>query len=336
MNRVSKFLSIAAATAAMTGVAFAEDPTPDDAGGAAGAGAAAGGTATVGTDGAKVDASATVGIFTAATWPKAYVDRPQNAAKGMIEITPTFSFYRVTSTDAMGNSTSDNSSAINVAARYGVNDKIELLAAFGGSSINGGTIPEHGIIVTGLKDGEPGGDRFKGDIKIGAGIVVAKGKLDLEVKAAFFDDLLFKNAAILAGADVRYHVTPKIWIGTPQNRTGLTLGVKNLEFGGMEVPGTKPLRLSIPAAVAFQATPDLAIQANTRLLDINLNDDAKGGPMGDSATFFGQDAFGGIPLDVDVTFALSNTMDVVGNLNLVNLKKTGDFLVISGGINIRM
>jgi len=327
MKRMSKFFLVAAASAAMTNVALADDPAPDA-------------TTTPPPDGTaptaptvKADANVSAGVFTAATWPKEYVLRPQSAAKGMIEITPTFGIYRVTSDDGMGNSASKTSTSLNVAARYGISDKLELLAAFGGTTINSG-LPEHGIIVTGLSDGEPGGDRFKGDIKVGAGLVLAKGKLDAEVKVAFFDDLLLKNAAILAGADIRFHINEKMWIGTPQNRVGLFAGVKGLEFGGMEVPGTKPLRLSIPAAFAFQATPELALQVNTRLLDINLNDDAKVGDKG--VTFFSQDEFGGVPLDVDVTFALNNKMDVIGNLNLVDLKNAGDFLVISAGLNVRM
>jgi len=327
MKRMSKFFLVAAASAAMTNVALADEPKPDDT------------TATPPPDGttppptgAKVEANVAAGVFTAATWPKEYVLRPQSAAKGMVEVTPTFGIYRVTSDDGMGNSASKTSTAINVAARYGISDKLELLAAFGGNTINSG-FPEHGIIVTGLADGEPGGDRFKGDIKIGAGIAVAKGKLDVEIKAAFFDDLLLKNAAILAGADVRFHINEKMWIGTPVNRQGLLVGLKGPEIGGMEID-VKPIRLSIPAAFAFQATPELALQVNTRLLDINLNDDAK---VADKAvTFFSQDEFGGIPLDVDVTFALNNKMDVIGNINLVDLKNAGDFLVISGGLNIRM
>ncbi len=325
MNRVSTFLSIAAATAAMTGVAFAEDPKPDDAGGAAGAGAAAGGTATVGTDGAKVDASATVGMFTAATWPKAYVDRPQVAGKGMIEVTPIFDFARKTTT-VMGTSSSTNATQINLGGRYGINDKIEALASF------------NRIILS--PSPTSGGDRVKGQLTAGVGIGLAKGKLDAEVKVAVGYDLLAKNAPLLAGVDVRYHLGPKMWVGTPVNRPGLVLFLKGTDITLPTVPPTtvtiSPIFFNIPVAFAYQATPDLAIQANTALMRLNLNDDAKGGPMGSTATFFGTDDFGGIPLDIDAIYAISNKMDVIGNLNFGDLKHIGDNLGITAGVNIRM
>ena len=331
---LSKCLFIAAASMAMTGVAFADEPPADpNAGGGAGASATVGGEASVGPDGAKMDANAAVagGVYTAATWPLDFANRPQNAAKGMFEVTPTAGFYRQTNTT--GDSTTDTS--INVAARYGISDKLELLFGFGGTQFQGGVF-EHGIILTGLEDGEEGSNRFKGTLKFGAGLNLVQGKFDAEVKAGLFYDPIFKNSALVAGVDVRYHVSDKLWIGTPQNRPGLVFGLTNFEFGGMEIPDTKPIRISIPAAVAFQATPALAIQANTRLFDINLNDAAKGGPNGDAVTFFSTDEFGGIPLDFDVVFALEHNLDVIGNLNLVDLKNAGDFLVISAGINYRM
>ena len=324
---LSKCLFVAAASVAMTGVAFADDPPADPP-----AGATVSGEASVSPDGAKVDANASAagGAYTAMTWPLDFVNRPQNAAKGMIEITPTAGFYR--QTNATGDSSTDTS--INVAARYGISDKLELLFGFGGTQFQGGVF-EHGIILTGIEDGEEGSNRFKGTIKFGVGLNLARGKFDAEVKAGLFYDPIFKNSALVAGVDAHYHISDKLWIGTPQNRPGLIFGLTNFEFGGMEIEDSKPIRISIPAAVAFQATPELAIQANTRLFDINLNDAAKG--AGDDAvTFFSTDEFGGIPLDFDVVYALSHELDVIGNVNLVDLKNAGDFLVISAGINYRM
>ncbi len=326
--QLSKCLFIAATSVAMTGVAFAQDPDPN-AGGTAGATVDA--NASVGPDGANVNAAVAGGVYTAATWPLDFVNRPQNAAKGMFEVTPTAGFYR--QTNSAGDPTTDTS--INVAARYGISDKLELLFGFGGTQFQGGVF-EHGIILTGIEDGEEGSNRFKGTLKFGVGLNLAEGKFDAEVKAGLFYDPIFKNSAVVAGVDVRYHISDKLWIGTPQNRPNLVFGLTNFEFLGMEQEDSKPIRISIPAAVAFQATPELAFQANTRLFDINLNDAAKGGENGDSVTFFSTDEFGGIPLDFDVVYALDHNLDVIGNLNLVDLKNAGDFLVIAAGINYRM
>jgi len=230
----------------------------------------------------------------------------------------------------MGNSTSSNITDLGVAARYGITPKIEALAAF------------NRIILSGV-DGIETGDRLKGQLAVGAGIVVAKGKLDVEVKAGVVDELGglgIELLALQAGADVRFHINDKMWVGTPQNRPGLVAGLTNAKFGGMEIPDSKPLEIQIPFAFAFQATPELALQANTRLLEFDLNDASKGvnamGEAGSAVKVFGQDEFGGIPLDVDVIYALSNKMDVIVNLDLVDLKNAGDFLAITGGVNIRM
>lgn len=313
MNRVSKFLSIAAATAAMTGVAFADDPTPDPKPDDAGA------AAVPATGDAKPAAAAEVGgAYTAATWPKAYVDRPQSAAKGMIEITPQFVFARSTTTDTAGNSSSSNATSINLGGRYGVTDKIEVLAAFN-------------RIILSPSPGS-GGDRVKGSLIGGLGIGLAKGKFDAEVKAAINYDLLFKTAVLFAGVDVRYHLGPKMWIGTPVNEPGLVLTVK-----GIDVPvvgSIKPMFFTLPLAFAFQATPELALQVDTEILTIGLNDAGK--PGGKSVAFFSQDEFGGIPLRLDGIYAISNKMDGIVTLDLGDLKNAGDALGITAGVNIRM
>lgn len=336
MNRLSKCLFIAAASIATTGVAFADDqPKPDDAGGGggdagaggdAGGGAAAGAGATVGTDGAAATAT---GSFTADTWPKDYVNRPQNIYKGGIELSPRLDvIYTAGQDDGMGGTTDSSTvSALNVGGRYGITDKIEALASY------------NRIILTGV-EGIEAGDRVKGVFTAGAGIVVLKGKFDVEVKAALQIDLGFAGVIkqpmfLLAGADVRYHLSEKMWIGTPINRPGVIFGLTNAEVLGMEAPDSKPFLINIPLAFAFQATPEFAIQANTDILQLRLNDAAKGG--GDSAvTFIGTDEGGGIPLDIDFIFALSNKMDVQAKLNLGDLKNAGDAFQLLAGVNLRL
>ncbi len=327
MNRLSKCLFLAAASVAMTGVAFADDPPPP-AGGGADAGASAGAGVSVGPDGAaanaNVDVAVSAGVFTAATWPTEYVLRPQNLYKGGIEISPRLDvFYRA----EQGMVPSSTVTALNVGGRYGVTDNLEILAAF------------DRIILTGI-DNIESGDRVKGVLTAGAGIGVAKGQLDVEIKAAIQYDLgglgFTPPIFLLAGADVRFHLTPKMWIGTPINRPGIVFGITNAKLGDMEIPDSKPFLINIPLAFAFQATPALAFQVNTDLLRFNLNDAAKGGPTGKSVTFLSQDEHGGIPLDFDVIFALSNKMDVQVKLDLGDVKDAGDVIDVVGGVNIRL
>ena len=314
MNRLSKSLFIAAASVAMTGVAFADDaPPPGD--------PPTGDPATAPPpDGAKVEVGVAMGgVFTAETWPKEYVVRPQNIYGGGIEISPRFDLNYSSVDDGMGGTTSSTVTSIGVGGRYGISDKLELLAQF------------NRIVLTGV-DGIEAGDRVKGSLTVGAGIGVAKGKLDAEVKAALNYDLLFETAAIFAGVDVRFHLGPKMWIGTPTNRPGLVAFVKGLDLG---VATVSPIFFNLPVAFAFQATPELAIQANTALFRLNLNEDAKGGPDGDALFLFGSDQFG-IPLDLDVIYAVSNKMDVQANLNFGDLNNAGDAIAISAGVNIRL
>ncbi len=325
MNRLSKCLFVAAASVAMTGVAFAEDPPkdppadpPPDGGGAGAAGGA----------GVAVSAG---GAVTADTYAKGYVDRDQVIYKGGIEISPRFDLFYSKTVDTSGAESSSTVTALNVGGRYGITEKLEALASF------------DRIILTGV-DGIEAGDRVKGVLTAGVGIGVLKGKFDVEVKAALQYDLggagITPPVFLLAGADVRYHLSPKMWIGTPVNRPGIVFGLTNVKLGDMEIEDTKPFLINIPLAFAFQATPELAIQVNTDLLQLRLNDAAKGvdamGNAGDAVTFIGTDEGGGFPLDLDVIFALSNKMDVQGKLDLGDLKNAGDAFRLTAGVNIRL
>jgi len=334
MNRVSKVLFIAAASLAMTGTALAQEPPADPpaegegettppAEGEAGAEGGAAVGAEVGTDGAKVDGAAEGGVYTKANWPLAAIDRPLNAAKGMLEVKPEIDMGY---TAGEGEVDSETSFSLGVGARYGISDKIEALFSF------------DRIILS--PSPEEGGDRIKGVLAVGAGLQLTRGaaggKLDTEVKAALLYDLLFETAVVAAGVDVRYKITDKLFVGTPINRPGLILTVKGFEFpdGTGGTTTISPIFLNIPAAVGFQATPKLQLQANLDLISLALNEDAKGGPDGSTATFIFGDF---INLDIDAIFAISNAMDVFVNLDLGELKESaGDSFGVGLGVNIRI
>lgn len=308
MKRVSKLLSIAATSLALTGTALADDPPAggDGGGGDAGSGSGAGGgaTAPAPTDGGGVAA----GMFTKENWPTASIDRPLSAAKGMIEIAPIFNYAHAK--DAMGNS-SDGTGA-SVVGRYGISDKLEALFGYSGIRFS------------------PGGFEAKGDLQVGAGIMAvaggAGGKLDIEPKAAFDYNLVLETAAIAVGADIRYKVTPKIFLGTPINKPGLVITVKGIDILGTTIA---PIFFELPFAVGFQATPQLAIQVNTLLAHFKIND------SGGANTFVGADF---IPLNADILYGLSNKMDIRINLNLGDLKTIGDTnaIGVNAGVNVRL
>ncbi|MBA2540831.1 MAG: hypothetical protein H0V17_14425 [Deltaproteobacteria bacterium] len=309
----------------MTGVAFAQDPPADPpAGGGVDVDASAGANATVGTDGVAVDANAAVsvtGVFTLANWPLSYVTRPQVIYKGGIELSPRFQLDYASGPDGMGGDTSSTITSIGIGGRYGVTDKVEILASFAP------------IILTGV-EGIEAGDRVKGTVAAGVGLGLAQGKLDAEAKAALAYDLGGETAAILAGVDVRFNLGPKMWLGTPINRPGLVAFVKGFDNG---MGGTiSPIFFQLPAAFAFQATPALAFQANTNIFTVAFNDGGKLFTGGESVSFLFTDEGGGLPLDFDVIFALSNTMDVQANLDLGDVLNAGDAFSLSAGINLRL
>jgi len=345
MNRVSKVLFIAAASLAMTGTALAQEPPADPpaegegetappAEGEAGAEGGAAVGAEVGTDGAKVDAAPEGGMYTSATWPLANIDRPLNAAKGMIEIKPSIEMgYTAGDDDAMIDS--ETAFSLGVGARYGITDKIEALFSFDRIALSPTPVDEMGE--------DANGDRIKGVLTIGAGFGLtqgaAGGKFDSEAKAAFQYDLLGEVGFLLAGVDVRYKLGPKMWVGTPINEPGLIITVVSPETMGMSF---KPMFLNIPAAFGFQATPKLHLQANLQLLTWNINEDAQllanvqtGGTPGEkkAVTLVGADVTN---VEVKSIFALSNTMDVRVDLDLGDLNNAGDFFGLLAGVSLRL
>jgi hypothetical protein len=287
MNRVSKSV-VLAASLVMTGTAFAEEPAPGGEGEAKPAPPAGGAAVGVGVE---------AGVVTKANWPLAGIERPLTAAKSMIELSPTVTFA-YTDADAEG---------LNLGFRYGISDKLEVLAAYQGIRLN------------------PNAE-FKGGIVAGIGFNAIKGaangKLDLAIKAALGYDLNAETAVILAGPDVRYKLTPKMFIGTPQNTPGLVFTLK-----GVDVPmvGTvAPAHFIIPFAFGFQATPKVQLQAITQLVQIKITDSANTS-IADAT-----------PLLIDGLIALSNKMDVRVQLNLGDLQGLGDLIGINAGINFRL
>lgn len=290
MNRVSKILFVTVTTSVLTGgVALADKraastSADDDSGD---------GTAS------KSEASASADSEPSKeNWPRAAIERPLTAAKGMIEVTPMATFGHVSAGDA-----SVNSEGASLALRYGISGKLELDAGYTGIVFN----PE---------------SNFKGAVTAGLGLGMIHGdKLDVAPKAAFVYDLEGETAEVHAGADVRYKLSPKMFIGTPAGVPGLSVTVKGPDVMGSSAT---PITLAVPFAFGFQATPALQLQASTIVANFSIKD---------SATTYISDI---TPLTIDAIYALGNAMDVRVDLSMLDLQHAGDALAIAAGINLRL
>jgi len=322
MNRVSKCIFVAAASVAMTNVAFAQDPPADPPADGTGATVSGDAAVTVNPDGTPVvavDVNAGA-MLSVANWPTSYLLRTLNAAKGMLEVGAFLNIGLVKTANTAGEEETETIIGLNFEGRYGINEKLEALFAYTGSPFLGGL----GNGITLSPDSE-----FKGAVVVGAGYQAVAGgsggKLDIEPKGALSYDLLGETAVLLAGADVRFKLNDKIWIGTPQNRPGLVVTLKGIEAGPVTI---SPIFFDLPLGVGFQASDKLHLQLNTQLLRLAINEDA-----GDSA-FFAADF---IPLDLEALFAVSNKLDVKFRLNFGELKDSaGDFIGVSAGAFFRI
>jgi hypothetical protein len=296
MHRVSKILFVSATSIVLaSGVALADKHAS---GGGGGDDSAAAGDASP----AKPDASeASDSEPTKDSWPRAAIERPLTAAKGMIEVTPMGTFGHTSA----GN-TSANSEGATLALRYGLSNKLELGASYTGITFN----PE---------------SNFKGALAAGLGFNAirgaAGGKLDIAPKAAFVYDFAGETAEIRAGADVRYKITPKLFVGTPTNVPGLGVTVKGPDVMGTSV---NPIVFGVPVAVGLQATPELQLQASTIVASFSIKD---------SATTYISDI---TPLTIDALFALGNKMDLRVDLSLLDLQHAGDAIGVAAGLNVRL
>lgn len=98
----------------------------------------------------------------------------------------------------------------------------------------------------------------------------AGGKLEAIARARVGYDLLGELATpLLLGVHVQYNITDTIAVisGTP----GLQQLRITLDDGGS---GVSPVDLSLPIAVGFQATPELYLQLDTKIAQIDLSDSA--------------------------------------------------------------
>jgi hypothetical protein len=292
--KLSKILLAAAATAAMTGTAFADDPPADpNAGGASGT-VEAGAGVSVNPDGTPVaaDANLAVGVYTKATWPTAFNTRPITLAKGMVEIQG----------DIFINLSKDNvfkPFAIAPDIYYGVDDKLTVGLTHG-----------IGLCLTGEENGCA---KVYNDFGLDA-LFMLQRKPNMEIAAHGGLDVNAIDPFTLAlrvGALIKYttgkigiFIDPAITIGITE-RDGAVDPITMVAVGGNKET------ISLPIAVRFQSSDKLNVFGR-----VNLGGISTVNPQGGGAPFDGfGDAFA-VGIAVGALFTVNPKLDVGGELVL--------------------
>ncbi len=288
MNRVSKVLMIAAASMAMTGTAFADDPAPDAGGGASGE-ASAGAGASVGAGGATVGAGAEVGVE-----GNAMVAGANSLTLGAGKILIAGSTFNMSlSAGAVGKPFS-----LAPSLYYGVSDKLTL-----GVSHDGGTTtfsprpaPGAGICLAGKKNGC---EKPYNNIGFDALFGLAQGKFSVAAHPGV-DILRISDPLLVSlrlGVLGRYEVAPKFAIVFDPS---LRLGLTKRDLGNKEF-------LNVPVYAWIVATPKVGVYATTGIAGPTSG-------FGDGYT---------IPVGAGATFASSEKLSIGADFLFTNLAGKG-------------
>jgi hypothetical protein len=254
------------------GIAAAQDATdPGEAGGPP-EGAPADG-ATPPPDGATPPADGAAAP--AARWPRAVIARPLTLPAGLAQVGADF-----------GANNDFSVLGLNVAGGYGITDDFEV----------------NGFYAFALKEFE-----IKGNLDIDLGYKLlrgaAGGKLEVIGRARLGYNIALEGLNPLRlGAHVQYSLTDKIALITPGQQL-----VFSLEETPIGMATGRPMFFQLPVAVGFQATPELYLQLDTTLAQIEIADSGN--------AFFGADT---TPLAVTGLYNAVPEIDVFATIG-VNL-----------------
>ncbi len=206
----------------------------------------------------------------AARWPRSVIARPLTLPKGLAQLGADFAANNDFSVVAM-----------NAVAGYGITDDLEatLFYAFA------------------LEPAE-----IKGSLDVDLGYKLlrgaAGGKLEVIGRGRAGFNVLGEDAnPIRLGAHVQYNVTDKIALITPGQQ--LVIGLAEDDAGGT------PMFVQLPVAVGFQATPELYVQLDTALAQIEIADSGN--------AFFGADT---TPIAVTAVYNAIPALDVIAAIGL--------------------
>lgn len=182
----------------------------------------------------EVDASA------GGRWPRAVIARPLTLPKSLAQVGLAI---------GANNDFSALSGTLN--GGYGISDDLELRAFYG----------------FGLKDFEA-----KGALDIELGYKLIRGGMGgkLEVIARADTGYSFLGEALLPlnlGAHVQYNISDKLAVITPGRHI-----VISLEEIGEGEAAIRPIYFTLPVGVGYQATPELYVQVDTNIINLEIAD----------------------------------------------------------------
>ena len=167
--------------------------------------------------------------------PQEIIDRPRTTPAGQITVGGDLGYLKLGDL---------NSTGLNVGGLYGVNDKLEVGAAYAF------TLDEFEI---------------KGDIGLHAAYgILTEGNLTVAADLGFGYSVLAEGLDPLTlGAEVQFKVNDKLAVYTPGGQLGITLE-----------GDVKPIALNLPVGVGYQATPQIWAFVDTSIGQIEIADSA--------------------------------------------------------------
>jgi hypothetical protein len=191
-----------------------------------------------------------------------------------------------------------------LAVGYGVTDDLEINTL----------TPTYGLTL------DPNGTA-KGAFDVGVGVKLLRGALDgkLEVIARGVGGYDLSTSAarpIRLGVQVQYNATPKLAIVSHDiglGNAGIAIGVDGM---------SKPIFVTLPVGVAFQATQELWIEADTALVpSVKINSDASNAFISDVTPVFATGIYN----------TLGGRLDVLGYVGFNDAQHAGDTILFGAG-----
>lgn len=231
-------------------------------------------------------------------WPRANIARPLTLPKGLINAGGTINGLAKFETFTLG-----------LNGGYGVSDDLEVRLSYG---------------LT-LKEFEAKGPlAFEVGYKILRG--AAGGKLEVIGRVGTGYDLALEGLApLVAGAQVQYNISDKLAVVSSGKH--LNISLEEITVGVPPATATvRPIYLSLPVGVGYQATPELYAQIDTNIGNIEIADYTTGFIFADF-----------IPLTASFVYNLQPALDITASFGFTDLKNNaGDNIVASIGAQYYM
>lgn len=176
-------------------------------------------------------ALAATSAFADVNQPQEIVDRPRTTPAGQITVLGDIEYVKIGDANAIG---------LAVGGLYGVNEKLEVGAAYGFA----------------LKEFEA-----KGDLAVHAGYSLVDGNLSAAATLDFGYSILGEALNPLGlGAEVQFKVNDKLVVYTPGSQLLI----------GLEDPN--PIGLTVPVSIGYQVSPQIFAHVDTNIADIEIKD----------------------------------------------------------------